>query len=183
MATSVQQKPAEAQSTPSAVIGGSVGPEEVWSEITRASFATLSYVTPGGDPRSSGVVYVCDRHRLFVAVAPDSWKARHISANGRVSVVVPVHRFALLSLFAPIPPPTVSFRAKAIVHPAGRVDRSPAPAKLISLLPDRRKDSAVILELIPVGDFLVYGLGCSLAEYRNASPYHVPMGPEIVASR
>ena len=64
------------------------------------------------------MVYAADGRRLYVAVASDSWKARHIAASGRVAVTVPVRRGGLLSLLFPIPPATVSFHGTAIVHPA-----------------------------------------------------------------
>ena len=54
--------------------------EQVWRAIARASFAVLSHVTPAGEPRSSGVVYKTAGRKLVVAVAPSSWKARHIAA-------------------------------------------------------------------------------------------------------
>jgi hypothetical protein len=63
--------------------------EQVWRALTRASFAVVSYVTPAGKPRSSGVVYATDGRRLYAAVASDSWKARHIAASGRVAVSAP----------------------------------------------------------------------------------------------
>src|SRR6266540_114942 len=55
--------------------------EQVWSRAAKASFAVLGHVTPAGEPRSSGVVYKTVGRRLYVAVAPDSWKARHIAAS------------------------------------------------------------------------------------------------------
>ena len=64
--------------------------EQVWRAIDKASFAVLGYVTPRGEPRSSGVVYKMIDRRLYVAVAPDSWKARHIAAPGAVAVTVTV---------------------------------------------------------------------------------------------
>src|SRR5689334_11704541 len=78
----------------------------VWQAIAKASFAVLSEVTPEGAPRSTGVLFKSTGHRLYVAVAADSWKARHIAADGRVAVTVPVRRGGLLSLVAPIPPAT-----------------------------------------------------------------------------
>ena len=92
--------------------------KQVWHQVAKGSFAVLSYVTPAGEPRSSGVLYTTIGRRLYVAVAPDSWKARHVAASGRVAVTVPVRRGGLLSLVAPIPPATISFHATAIVHPA-----------------------------------------------------------------
>jgi hypothetical protein len=93
--------------------------ERVWHQVVNASFAILSYLTPAGEPRSSGVMHASIGRRLYVAVAPDSWKARHIAACGRVAVTVPVRRGGLLSLVAPIPPATISFHAAAIVQRGG----------------------------------------------------------------
>ena len=75
--------------------------EQVWKKVAAKSFAVLGYVTPRGAPRASGVVYKTLGRRMYVAVAPDSWKARHIAASGEVSVTVPVRRGGILSLVAP----------------------------------------------------------------------------------
>jgi len=56
---------------------------EILDKIAHASFAVLSHVTTAGAPRSSGVVYTVAGGRLFVAVAPDSWKARQVAADPR----------------------------------------------------------------------------------------------------
>ena len=106
--------------------------EQVWRQIDKASFLVLSHVTPAGEPRSSGVIYQSLDRRLYVAVAPDSWKAKHIAANPRVAVTVPVHRGGILALVAPIPPATINFHATAIVHPAGSME---IPKELSSLVP------------------------------------------------
>ena len=58
--------------------------EQVWHQLAKASFAVLGYVTPSGEPRSSGVVYQTVGRRLYAAVALDSWKAKHVAASGRV---------------------------------------------------------------------------------------------------
>lgn len=141
--------------------------EQVWHELDKASFAVVAYVTPAGEPRSSGVVYKTVGERLYLAVAPTSWKARHIAENNRVSVTVPVHRGGVLALVAPIPPATISFHAKAIVHPAGSVKLESLSKELESLLPAERRDQAVVIELIPEGRFLTYGVGVSLTDMRK----------------
>ena len=152
--------------------------EQVWRALTRASFAVVSYVTPAGEPRSSGVVYAANGGRLYVAVASDSWKARHIAASGRVAVTVPVRRGGLLSLIFPIPPATVSFHGTAVVGPAGPVADRAVPEQLASLLPPERQATSCILEIRPEGQFMVYGLGVSLARMRNpaAARARVPVG-------
>ena len=60
--------------------------EQIWHEIEKGSFAVLSYVTPTGAPRVSGVMYKVVDRRLYVVVAPDSWKAKHIARDGRVAI-------------------------------------------------------------------------------------------------
>jgi hypothetical protein len=63
--------------------------QEIRHALSQASFAALSHVTPAGAPRSSGVVYTMSGDRMYVVVAEDSWKARHIAAHGIVAVTVP----------------------------------------------------------------------------------------------
>lgn len=143
--------------------------EHVWKKVAAGSFAVLGYVTPRGEPRASGVVYKTIGRRLYVAVAPDSWKARHIAASGKVSVTVPVRRGGILSLVAPIPPATVSFHGTAIVHPAGSPEVRPLLEELGALLPTERRASASIIEIVPEAAFVTYGIGVSLAKMRDPS--------------
>jgi hypothetical protein len=107
-------------------------------------------------------VYKASGRRLVVAVAPGSWKARHVAACGRVAVTVPVRRGGILSLVAPIPPATVSFHGTAVVHPAGSPQARSMLDELGSLIPAERRASACIIEITPVGAFRTYGLGVSL---------------------
>jgi Pyridoxamine 5'-phosphate oxidase len=160
---------AEVTAGQSAAIAPSAASAQVWRALARASFAVLSYVTPGGEPRSSGVVYATAGKRLFVVVAADSWKARHIAASGRVAVTVPVRRGGLLSLLLPIPPATVSLHATAIVHPAGPLAPGAVPAQLASLLPAERRNESCVIEIVPEGWFVTYGIGVSLMKMRDTS--------------
>ena len=141
--------------------------EQVWRKVTATSFAVLGYVTPRGEPRASGVVYRTRGRRLYVAVAPDSWKARHIAVSGKVSVTVPVRRGGVLSLVAPIPPATVSFHGTATVYPADSPQVRPVLEDLGALLPTERRTSASIIEIVPDGTFVTYGLGVSLTKMRD----------------
>ena len=139
---------------------------QVWEQVSKATFAVLSHVTPTGRPRSSGVMYRTEDHRLYVAVAPDSWKARHISDGDQVAVTVLVRRGGLLSLVAPIPPATISFHARAVVHPAESLDVASLSGKLAAMLPEQRR-AGCILELAPEGVFVTYGIGVSLRAMTN----------------
>ena len=141
--------------------------EQVWHQVAKASFAVIGYVTPAGEPRSSGVVYKTIGRRLYVAVAPDSWKAKHVAASGRVAVTVPVRRGGILSLLAPIPPATISFHATAIVHPVGSPQVRSLLKELGSLIPVERRTSACVIEILPEGAFVTYGLDVSLSRMRD----------------
>jgi hypothetical protein len=139
----------------------------VWQALEKASFAVVSHVNAAGEPRSSGVVYGVVDHRLYMAVASDGWKARQIANDQEVALTVPVRRGGILSLLVPIPPATITFRATATVHPAGSLDVTSVSKDLAKLVPDERKDSSVIIELVPKGRFLTYGIGVSLMDMRD----------------
>jgi hypothetical protein len=154
--------------------------EQVWQVLAKASFAVLGYVTPSGGPRSSGVVYKTIGRRLYVAVAPDSWKAKHVATSGRVAVTVPVRRGGILSLVAPIPPATISFHGTAIVHPAGSPQGRSLLTELGSLVPAERQASGSIIEVVPEGEFVTYGIGVYLMRMRHpaAALGRVPVSKE-----
>jgi Pyridoxamine 5'-phosphate oxidase len=140
--------------------------EQVWHELEKGSFAVLSYVTPAGEPRSSGVMYKAIDHRLFVVVAPESWKARHIAIDEKVAVTVPVRRGGLLSLLFPIPPATISLHARAVVHRGDSPQARSIVERLANLLPADRRTSSSVLEIVPEGWFVAYGVGASLNDMR-----------------
>jgi hypothetical protein len=151
--------------------------ERVWHAIEKASFAVISHVTPAGKPRSSGVGFAAKGRRLYVVTAADSWKARQLCDGDEVAVTVLIRRGGLLSLVAPIPPATVSFHARVTVHPAGSFSIESVPGKLVSHLPPERRRTGCLLELVPDGDFLAYGLGVSLLGMAKpeAALAHVPV--------
>ncbi|MFI1996645.1 pyridoxamine 5'-phosphate oxidase family protein [Actinoplanes sp. NPDC020271] len=137
---------------------------EIRRVLARRSFAVLSHVTPDGAPRSSGVVYTVNGDRMFVVVAENSWKARHIAANPHVAVTVPVRRGGIMSLLAPIPPATVSFPAAAVVHTGQILAEMPG---LAALVPPQRRSGCMVLEIRPVGHYVTYGIGVPLMRMRD----------------
>ncbi len=141
--------------------------DAVWHALAKASFAVECHVNSAGEPRSSGVVYGIVDRRLYIAVATDGWKARQIATGQAVAVTVPVRRGGILSLLMPIPPATITFRATATVHPAGSLDVRSVSKDLAKLVPDERKESSCIVELVPKGRFLTYGIGVSLMDMRD----------------
>jgi Pyridoxamine 5'-phosphate oxidase len=140
--------------------------EQVWRQLTKASFAVISHITPAGQPRSSGVVYAIADRRMYVVSAVDSWKARHLSASGQVAVTVPVRRGGIMSLLFPIPPATISFHGSAVVHPASSLEEGSLPKRLTALLPAERRNACSIIEIRPAGQFVTYGVGVSLMQMR-----------------
>jgi hypothetical protein len=138
-----------------------------WREIEKASFAVIGYTTPTGEPRSSGVVYATVGRRLYIAVAPESWKARHIGATGRISATVLVRKGGILTLLFPIPPATISFSATAVVHQPGSLDLKALAGKLAALIPPDTVDRAAVIEVTPQGEFLTYGIGIPLMQMRD----------------
>jgi hypothetical protein len=104
---------------------------------------------------------------MYIAVAPDSWKAKHIAKSHRVSVVVPVRRGGIMSLVAPIPPATIGFHGTAVVHPADSPGVHELLEALGNLLPPERRKTASIIEVIPTGTFVTFGIGVPLMKMRN----------------
>ena len=152
--------------------------DETWRALAHASFAVLGHTTATGAPRTSGVVYQTVGRHLYVAVAPDGWKARQIATGDQVSVTVPVRRGGVLALLFPIPPATISFSGRVTVHTAG----APEIAGLLDvprrLLPPARRDSACVLDIVPEGHFLTYGISVGLLAMRDpaAARARVPVG-------
>ena len=135
--------------------------------MSKASVAVLGYVTPAGEPRTSCVVYKALGHRLYVAVAPDGWKARHIRSGDQVAVTVLVPRGGLLSLLFPIPPASISFHGVAAMHAADALEVRPLLDQLKGLLPPERAASACVLEIEPQADFVTYGVAVPLMKMRD----------------
>jgi hypothetical protein len=141
-----------------------VSSDAVWRALARASFAVVSHVNAAGEPRSSGVVYGVADRRVYLAVAADGWKARQIETGQEVAVTVPVRRGGILALLVPIPPATITFHARATVHPAGSLDIGSVSKELMKLVPESRKAGSCVIELVPEGRFLTYGIGVSLMD-------------------
>lgn len=151
--------------------------EVVWRALAKESFAVVAHVTPEGSPRSSGVSYGVIDGALCVVVGADSWKARHMAADERVAVTVPVHRGGLLSLLLPIPPATISFHGTVVVHSLD-TDRGRALLdRLGSVLPPERRAGCVVLEITPQRHFVTYGIGVTLLDMRDpaAARARVPL--------
>ena len=67
-----------------------------------------------------------------------------------------------MSLVAPIPPATISFHGTAIVHAAGSPQARSLLKELGSRIPTERRGSACLIEIVPEGEFLTYGVDVPL---------------------
>ena len=132
--------------------------DQCWRAMSKSSFLVLTYVNEQGEPRSSGVLFGLVRPHLGVIVKPESWKARTIKTGQVVAVTVPVRRGGILSFFMPIPPATVNFHARAIVHEPGTLEMEDL-RKLAPYHPDEVRKIATVIELVPEGRFMTYGIG------------------------
>ena len=148
-------------------MSGTTGVDRIWRHLAKASFAVLGHVSATGEPRCSGVVYTMIDRRMFVVVAADSWKARHIAEHARVAVTVPVRRGGIMSVFVPIPPATITFHGSAVVHLPTSVEAARALTALAPLLPPERRASCRVVEICPEGWFLTYGIGVPLMKMRD----------------
>jgi len=158
---------------------GRLTSERVWQHVTEESFAILGYVTPSGEPRTSGVLYKAAGRRLYVVADSESWKARHIVANGRVSLTVPVRRGGIMSLMAPIPPATISFPGTAVVHPSHSPQVGPIVEEMASMIPAGKRATVSVIEIVPEGTFVTFGLDVPLMKMRDsaAALARVPVAP------
>ena len=135
--------------------------DQCWRAISKANFLVITYVNAAGEPRSSGVVYGVARPRLGIGVKPDSWKARSIKDGQVVAVTIPIRRGGILSLFLPIAPAAISFHARAIVHAPGTLDEV-SRRQFMPYHPEDVRKWATIIELVPEGRFMTYGIGVPL---------------------
>lgn len=139
----------------------------VWKEIEKRSFAVLSYVNPKGRARSSGIVYVPIDRVLYVRVAKDSWKAKHIRRNPHVALNVTIPKRVPFMPWIDIPDATIAFSGTARVLSMGEVEPKLLDALLKRMFDHPNNDENCIIEIRPTGHFATYGVGVSLLDMRD----------------
>jgi len=139
----------------------------VWKEIEKRSFAVLSYVNPKGRARSSGIVYVPIDRVLYVRVAKDSWKAKHIRRNPHVALNVPIPKRVPFMPWIDIPDATIALSGTARVLSMGEVEPKLLDALLERMFEHANNDENCIIEIRPTGHFATYGVGVSLLDMRD----------------
>ncbi|UCH28832.1 MAG: pyridoxamine 5'-phosphate oxidase family protein [Myxococcales bacterium] len=140
----------------------------VWKEIEKRLFAVLSFVTPKGQARSAGIVYVVRDRVLFIGTGTDSWKAKHIARNPSVALCVNIPKRIPFLPWVKIPDATISFSATARVLPIDETDPEILDALLEGMVDDPKiREGNVVLEIRPVGDFVTYGVGVPMMDMRD----------------
>lgn len=142
-------------------------PGQVWREIDRHLFAVIGVVTPKGEARTVGVVYVVADHKLYIATQKAAWKVKHIAQNPHVSLTITLDKRIPFMPWLKIPAATISFAglARVLEH------REVAPEVLHKLYRGVVKDEAAlaascVIEVVPQHDFITYGVGIPLLAMR-----------------
>jgi len=81
----------------------------VWKVIEKNNFGVLGMVTPGGESRTVGIVYVVNSHKLYIGAQTTAWKTKHIAHNRQVSLTVPIARRVPLMPWIKVPATTITF--------------------------------------------------------------------------
>lgn len=136
---------------------------QVWEEIEKNVFGVLGMVTPTGESRTVGIVYVVEDHKLYIGAQKSAWKTKHIERNPHVSLTIPIAKRAPLMPWIKIPAATITFSGIA-----GVLDRSEIESGLLKKL--YRHDEAgaewCAIEVTPEKDFITYGVNISLLQMR-----------------
>ena len=141
--------------------------DQVWQEIEQNLFAVLGMVTPTGEARTVGIVYVVDNHKFYIGTAKAAWKAKHIAHNPHVSLTIPIAKRIPFIPWIKIPSVTITVSGVATV-----LEHQDVKADLLQkLYRDVVKDEkamaeSCVIEVVPEKDFVTYGVGIPLMQMR-----------------
>ncbi|MGI9341920.1 MAG: pyridoxamine 5'-phosphate oxidase family protein [Gammaproteobacteria bacterium] len=136
-----------------------VSTDSVWRALGENAFAVLSWVTPKGEARSAGIVYLVKGRKLIIGTESDSWKARQIRANPHVSITAVFKRRIFFLPWIAIPDATIIFRGRARVIEPKDIDQQILHELEQGMEPDpERNANTCFVEITPAGDFLTYGI-------------------------
>ncbi len=140
----------------------------VWSVVEKHVFAVLAYVTPAGEARSAGIVYVVDDHTFYISTGRATWKARHIRANPNVSLTITIPKRLPFFPFLQIPSAVATCQGTAEILGVENVDPSIVQRiyRGMEVTEQIRADTCVI-KVTPTGDFVTYGIGIPMIRMRN----------------
>ena len=137
---------------------------QVWEHVEKNSFAVLGMVTAKGEPRTVGIVYVVDDHKLFIGAGRTMWKVRHIERNPHVSLTVAIPKRVPLMPWIRVPAATITFSGTARI-----LEKQDVGPELLERLyrHEEGRDGWCAIEVTPVKDFITYGVGVSLLTMRS----------------
>ena len=133
--------------------------DSVWRALSAHTFAVLAWVTPQGQARSAGVIYLVKGRKLIIGTESTSWKARHMRGNPHVSMTVVSRRRIFFLPWIALPDATITFHGRArIIEPAD-IDRRVLHDLEKGMAPDpERNANTCFIEVKPEGHFLTYGI-------------------------
>ncbi len=144
--------------------------DQVWEAVEKELFAVLGMVTAAGESRTAGIVYIVENRTFYISTGKASWKARHIAGNPHVSLTIPIAKRVPLMPWIKVPAATITCSGTARV-----LDTNEMPQPVLkAIFRDSASDPAVlensvIIEVVPRGDFVTYGVGVSLMEMRDTA--------------
>ena len=142
--------------------------QQVWQIIDKELFAVVGMVNARNEARTAGILYAVRDHKLYFITGRDTWKARHIAANPRVSVTIPIAKRVPIMPWMKIPQATITFQGTAHVCGAGEA-MPDLLQKLLGPMADDREliAGSCLIEIVPAGEFVTYGIGVRLIEMRD----------------
>ena len=142
--------------------------EIVWQELQKELFAVLGMVTARGEARTTGVVYIVHDRKVYILTEEDTWKSRHVRQNQYVSITVPIAKRIPVLPWLKIPAAPISFSGIANVIEAEEVRKDVLHALMRGMEKDTEKVASMcVIEIVPKGDFVTYGVGIPLMTMRE----------------
>ena len=136
--------------------------EAVWQAIATQNFMVIGMVSARGEARTAGVMHHVHDGRLWFTTNDREWKARHIAGNPSVSVTVPIAKRVPLMPWIKVPAATITFCGVAETIPAADL-----PLHGLEVTDGGDRGALVGIGVLPVGDFVTYGVGVSVLGMRD----------------
>ena len=141
--------------------------DQVWTALDKELFAVLGMVTAKGEARTVGIVYTARDRKIYIGTGKDTWKARHVAANPKVSLTVTIPKRIPIMPWIKIPAATITCSGTARVIPGPEADPAVLRAIFRGLADDAKQVAEmVVIEVVPQGEFLTYGVGIPLMQMR-----------------
>ena len=142
--------------------------DSVWEVLEKHLFGVLAYVTPSGEARSAGIVYVVADRVFYISTGTDTWKARHIKRNPHVSLTITVPKRIPFVPFLKIPAAVATCQGSAEMVSVTDVDESIVARLYRGLeVTDQLRVETSVIKVTPSGDFVTYGIGVPLIRMRD----------------